>query len=116
MIIAVTTWGRNMVPYWVSPRSYSVGSVKMERCGEGHQSDALDQPSQVDDPVSALDATSWFRRPQAVSVLVLAALPAAVSSTMCGMSSPWSAQEPFGVAALPRWWPRGRGRNSPMPR
>jgi hypothetical protein len=27
--IAVTTWGRNIAPYWLLDRSYSSGSVKI---------------------------------------------------------------------------------------
>jgi hypothetical protein len=99
--IAVTTWGRNMAPYWVLLRSYSVGSVKIElAAGKVTKEMPWTSPARLTTWLSALYAMSWVRRPQAVSVLVLVAF-CGRSSTMCGMSSPWSAQASrSGVAAV----------------
>jgi hypothetical protein len=61
--------------------------------------------------LSALDTMSWVRRPQAVSVLVLVA-SCGRSSTMCGMSSPWSAQASRSgvavVASMVAAWSRSK--------
>ena len=59
-MIAVTTWGRNMAPYWVLLRSYSVGSVKIElAAGKVTKVMPWTSPARLTTRFSALDAMSW---------------------------------------------------------